>query len=206
MADQIGDLDLEEAATEAAGNWKQWDSFAWFRDSEIEEPENWFIYYGHHRDSGLLDQSNSAQISKALRPFIDADTEHPDVIEEDHSHFLVGWIRGWSVRVFQNGEITEAFKRLHGLLERLAGYPILCEHGYSEIELEATWGNIPLAASGIVDDYDVPYDWSEHVYQWLSENLPNSLENTSDQGGWPDEDDLREAFEALGYEEIEAIC
>lgn len=205
MSDRIGELTLEEAAHEAAGNWTRWNSFAWFRDEEITEAENWFIYYGHHRDSGLLDLSNSAQIGVALKPFIDADSDDPDVVEEDHSHFLVGWIRGWSVRVYRNDEITEAFKVLHRLLERLAAYPILCESHYGELELEATWENIPVAAAGIVDEYDVPDDWPKHVHEWLSSNLPNSLENTADQGGWPSECDFRAAFEALGYEEIDAV-
>ena len=205
MANRLGELDLEEAAKEAAGNWARWDSFAWFRDSELERPEDWFIYYGHHRESGLLDQSNSTQISKALKPFIDADA--PNVIEEDHSHWAVGWIKGWSVRVYRNGQITEAFKVLHGLLERLSNYSILCEHHYSEMELEATWENIPLAAAGIKDDYeDLPDDWADQVYQWLSDNRCNALENVSDQGGWPDESDLQAAFDALGYQEIEPAC
>lgn len=205
MANRLGELDLEEAAQNAAGNWQRWDSFAWFRDSEWERPEDWFIYYGHHRESGLLEQSNSEQISKSLQPFIDDDA--PNVIEEDHSHWAVGWIKGWSVRVYRDGQITEAFKVLHGLLERLSNYPILCEHHYSEMELEATWENIPLAAAGIKDDYeDLPDDWADQVYQWLSDNRCNALENLDDQGGWPDESDLRDAFDALGYQEIEAAC
>ncbi|KAA0131590.1 hypothetical protein FYZ48_25985 [Gimesia chilikensis] len=206
MSNDLGELDLEDAAKDAAGNWQRWDSFAWFGASDRERPEDWFIYYGHHRESGLLDRSNSVQISKALKPFIDADADDSDVIEEDHTHWAVGWIKGWSVRVYRDGEITEAFKVLHGLLERMAIYPILCEHHYSEMEFDATWENIPLAAIGIKDDYELPEDWAEHVYQWLSDNRCNALENVDDQGGWPDESDLRAAFDALGYQEIEAVC
>lgn len=206
MSSDLGELDLEDAAKAAAGNWKRFDSFAWFAASECERPEEWLIYYGHHRESGLLDRSNSAQISNALKPFIVADSDDPDVALEDHSHWAVGWIKGWSVRVYRDGEITEAFKVLHGLLERMATYPILCEHHYSEMELEATWENIPLAAIGIKDDYELPEDWAEHVYEWLSSHRCNSLENVDDQGGWPDESDLRDAFSALGYQEIETVC
>jgi len=206
MSNIIGELDLEDAAKEAAGNWRRWDSFAWFRDGELERPEDWFIYYGHHRDSGLLDQSNSAQIGTSLKPFIDADTDDPDVIEEDHSHWAVGWIKGWSVRVYRDGQITEAFKVLHGLLERMAIYPILCEHQYCEKELAATWENIPLAAIGIKDDYELPEDWAEHVYDWLSDHRCNALESVDDQGGWPSEDDFRAAFDALEYKQAEAAC
>ena len=206
MGSRIGELDLEDAAKEAAGNWQEWDSFAWFRDSELERPKDWFIYYGHHRDSTLLDRSNSIQMSKALQPFIEADTDDPMVVEEDHSHFLVAWIRGWSVLVYRDGQITEAFKVFHGLLERMANYPILSEDHYSEMELEATFENIPLAAYGVKDDYELPDDWADHVYEWLSENRCNALENRDDQGGWPDESDFRAAFAALGFPQVEAAC
>ncbi|MEX1028114.1 MAG: hypothetical protein WD049_08945 [Candidatus Paceibacterota bacterium] len=206
MSNRLGELELDDAATEAAGNWQRWDSFAWFRASELDRPEDWCIYYSHNRESGLLDQSNAQQIAEALKPFIDADTDDSDVIEEDHSHWAVGWIRGWSVRVYRDGEITQAFKVLHGLLERMAIYPILCEHHYGELDLKATYENIPLAAAGIADEYELPDDWSDDVCQWLSDNRPNALDNTDDQGGWPDEDDLRAAFDALGFEEIEPAC
>ncbi|QDU29053.1 hypothetical protein ETAA8_41600 [Anatilimnocola aggregata] len=52
-------------------------------------------------------------------------------------------------------------------------------------------------------DFDLPENWQDAVYSWLSNNRPNSLENTDDQGGWPDEDDLTAAFEALGYKRVE---
>lgn len=206
MGNRIGELDLEDAAQEAAGNWQEWGSFAWFRDSDLEKPEDWFIYYGHHRDSTLLDRSNSIQISKALQPFIEADTDDPMVVEEDHSHFLCGWIKGWSVLVYRDGQITEGFKVLHGLLDRMAIYPILSEDHYSEMELEATFENIPLAAWRVKDGYELPDDWADQVYQWLSDNRCNALESRDDQGGWPDEDDLSAAFDALGYQEIENAC
>lgn len=206
MGSRIGELDLEDAAKEAAGNWQEWDSFAWFRDSDLEKPEDWFIYYGHHRDSTLLDRSNSVQIGMALKPFIDADIDDPMVVEEDHSHFLCGWIRGWSVLVYRDGQITEAFRVFHGLLERMANYPILSEDHYSEMELEATYENIPLAAYGVKDEYELPEDWADQVYQWLSDNRCNALESRDDQGGWPDEDDFRAAFDALGFPQVETAC
>ncbi len=207
MSHQLGELDLKDAANEAAGNWQRWDSFAWFRSSELERPQDWFIYYGHHRDSGLLDQSNSIQIGKALQPFIDADTDDPDVIEEDHSHFSVGWIKGWSVNVFdRNGEITRAFKVLHGLLERLSIYPVLSDEHYGEMELDATIENIADAAWRLKDDFELPEDWQYEAYGWLSDNDPGEIENRDDQGGYPSEESLRAAFDALGFSQVEAAC
>ena len=203
MANRLGSLTLEEAAQEASGIWRRWDSFAWFRDSELERPEDWFIYYGHHRDSGLLDQSNSIQIGKALQPFIEADTDDPMVVEEDHSHFLVGWIKGWSVLVYRDGEITEAFKVLHGLLERMAIYPVLSDESLSEMEYEATVSNIADAAWRLKDEYELPDEWQYEVYGWLSDNDPGEIENRDDQGGYPSEASLRAALTALDFPVIE---
>jgi len=103
----LGTLDIEEAAKKAAGNWQNFDSFIWFRDSELEDPDQWAIVYTSNRDSGLLDQSNASVIEKALEPFTYGND--PDVVFESHSHWAVGHVDGASLRVFdQHGNITEA--------------------------------------------------------------------------------------------------
>src|SRR4051812_25482499 len=103
---QLGELDLNNAASEAAGNWKRFNCFVWYRD-DIDDKDNWSIIYTHNRDSGLLDLSNAATINNAMMPFTEAD--EPDVVIESHNHWAVGHVSGFSVRVFQNGEITAAF-------------------------------------------------------------------------------------------------
>lgn len=40
------------------------------------------------------------------------------------------------------------------------------------------------------------------VVSWLSDHRQRAVENWDDQGGYPEEDDLRVAFEALGYERL----
>src|ERR1017187_1225353 len=55
----VGEMTLEDAAREAAGNWKRFESFCWFRERDLDDPENWAIIYTHNRDSRLLDQSNA---------------------------------------------------------------------------------------------------------------------------------------------------
>lgn len=203
MSNRIGELSIEEAAQEAAGNWKDFNCFVWYRD-DIPDADNWSIIYTKHRDSGLLDQSNASVIEKALEPFIDGDD--PDVVMESHNHWAVGHIDGFSIRVLRDGEVTDAFRQYHKLAEAMADYPILDESDYSERELEATFENIPLAAWRVKDEYELPDDWTEQVYDWLSNHRCSALENTDDQGGWPDEDDLRDAFDALGYEQVETAC
>jgi len=195
-----GELTIEEAAQEAAGNWQRFESFCWFRRDEVADPESWAIFYTHHRDSGLLDQSNSAVTRKAMVPFTDG--EDPDVVFENHSHWAVGHIDGFSIRVFRNGDITEAFTKYHELMEQLADYPILDEEDYSNRELEATFDNLTDAAWRLKDEYELPQEWESDVYGWLSDKNCGAIENRDDQGGYPEQDELKAAFEELGYQPV----
>lgn len=195
---RLGELDLKDAAKEAAGNWQRFKCFVWYRDEELKNPEDWAVIYTHHRDSGLLDQSNASVINKAISPFTNGND--PDLVFESHSHWAVGSISGFSVRVFKRGRITKAFRTYHELAVQIEEYPILDEHDYSERESNATYENVGEAAWRLTTDFNLPDDWQSDVYSWLSEHRDNALENSSDQGGWPDDDALQAAFEALGYE------
>ena len=197
---ELGYLDLEVAAEAAAGNWQEFDSFCWHRANDIDDPENWAIVYTHHRDSGLLDQSNAAVIQKSLEPF--TDTDDPDVISEHHGHWAVGWIDGYAIRVFKDGQITKAFKTYHELVRALAEYPVLDEQDYSQRELEATLENITDAARLLDVDYDLPESWEAEVFSWLWDHNQGAVENRDDQGGYPRDTDLEDAFVALGYRQV----
>jgi hypothetical protein len=197
----IGELTLEDAAREASGNWQRWKCFVWFRESEIADPRNWSIVYTRNRDSGLLDQSNADAIAEVLEPFTEGDD--PDVVLESHSHWAVGWVAGFSIRVYRDGQITDAFRSYQDLCERLADCPILDDEDYSERELEATLDNIGDSGWKLKHEFNLPDGWEGDVYSWLSDHRPGSVENKDDQGGYPAEDDLREAFDALGFERVE---
>ena len=41
------------------------------------------------------------------------------------------------------------------------------------------------------------------MFSWFWDHRQRAVENRDDQGGYPEEDDLRDAFEALGYERID---
>ena len=197
----LGELSLENAAKEAAGNWQHFESFCWFREQEIAAPENWAIIYTHNRDSRLLDQSNADAIAEAMDQFTDGND--PDVVMESHDHWAVGHVDGFSIRVYRNGEITEAFKTYYDLMEQLDGYPVLDEEDYSRREYEATLENISDAAWRVNHEYDLPEGWECDVYSWLSDNRQSAVENKDDQGGYPSEDDLSAAFDGMGYEQID---
>lgn len=194
---KLGELDLDEAAKKAAGNWASFNCFVWFRRTELEDAEQWAVIYTHNRDSGLLDQSNAAAIEKAMKPFTDG-----DVAFESHSHWAVGHVDGFSIRVFKNGQITKAFETYHDLAQQLADYPILDESDYSDREFEATMENIEAAAWRLKHGFDLPEDWGSQVYGWLSGNRCGEIENADDQGGYPSESALLEAFDALGFESL----
>lgn len=141
---ELGELSLEDAAAQAAANWQEYSCFVWGCADDLKRPEDWAIIYTHNRDSRLLDLSNAGVIDEALSPFTKGD--NPDVVEEDHFHWAVGWIKGYSIRVYKRGRITKAFRAYHRLAQRMTDYPILDEEDYSERELEATLENIGDAA------------------------------------------------------------
>lgn len=197
MTSDVGTMSLSEAATTLAGNWKRFNSFGWGRLREIPDPDNWAIVYTSNRDSRLLDQSNAAVFERVLTPFTEGDD--PDIVFESHGHWAVGHVDGFSVRVFRNGEVTPAFAAYHALAERYANYAVLDESDYSEREYEATLDNIKAAAWRVKNEFELPDGWEGEVYSWLSGNNCHAIENRDDQGGYPEEDELREAFDALGY-------
>jgi hypothetical protein len=179
----------EELAREMVGNHRRFARFAWFE--RPRDAENWALVYTHNRDSGLLDQSNAAQIEEALETFSE------DVRFESHSHWAVGHVDGFSIRVYRDGQITEAFLKYAELRERLEDYPILDDEDYSRREYEATVANVTEVGHRFVVD-GAPEDWPEEVFSWLWDH-GNALENRDDQGGYPSDEEMRDALAALGW-------
>jgi len=141
----LGTMTLKDAAKAAAGNWREFDSFVWWREREMDDAEQWAIVYTSNRDSGLIDQSNAAVIVKAMEPF--SKGKYPSVVFESHSHWLVGHVDGFSVQVYRRGKITKAFRTYFELQGQLETYPILDESDYSQKEYDSTLENLDLASS-----------------------------------------------------------
>jgi hypothetical protein len=202
MTATLVQLDLESAAKEAVGNWQEFGSnFSWYRKYDLESPEDWAIFYTHHRDSDLLELSNAEVITEAMQPFSEGD--NPDVVFETHDSWAVGHVDGLSVLVFRRGRITKAFRTYHELSLRLADYPVLDEDDYSNRIYEATLENITDAAWRVGRQYDLPDGWERQVFVWLSDHDQGEIENQDDRGGYPSEEALRRAFDGLAYERIE---
>ena len=175
--------------------------FAWFRQSDVESPEEWAIIYTHNRDSGLLEQSNAEVIATAMKKYTKG--KDPNVVFESHHHWAVGHVDGFSIRVYRRGRITRAFRAYHELSLRLTDYPVLDEEDYSEREYEATLENIADAAWRLKKEYVLPNGWESKVYSWLSDNDCSEIENCDDRGGYPSEEALQQAFTALRFKRIE---
>lgn len=191
---------LREFARDIAGNWKKFDSFVWYRDDEVENPEDWAIVYTHNRDSRLLGESNAQYMTKKMKRHV----RSGDVVFESHSHWACGHVDGFSMRVFnKDGKVTWAAIEWFKITCRLEEYAILDETDYGIREFEATFENVMEASRGIKDEYILPEDWASQVYDWLSESVEYSgeLENTDDQGGYPSEESVRAAFEELFEQE-----
>jgi hypothetical protein len=186
---------VEDAAQELAGNHRKFDSFAWWE--RPDDGDRWALVYTHHRDSGLLDQSNADELANELEKFTEGDA--PDVVSERHSHWAVGWIDGYAIRVFDsNDEITEAFRTYCMLQERMSDYPVLDEEDYSRREYEATLENIESAGRRFLAD-EIPEDWAGQCFSWFSDHNQRAVENRDDQGGYPDDEEMKEALDALGF-------
>ncbi len=200
MISTLGQLDLQSAAEEVAGNWLRFSDFAWHRKYDLESPEDWGLIYTHNRDSDLLDLSNSDVIAEAMQPFSEGDD--PDVVFESHRHWAVGHIDGFSIRVFRDGQITEALRTYHEIQSRLADYPLLDEEDYSAREYATTIENISDAAWRLKREYDLPEGWESKVYSWLWDHDDEEIDNTDDRGGYPSEEALQCAFNAIGYKRL----
>jgi hypothetical protein len=191
---QTATTTLDKAARNAVGNWRRFGSFCWF--ARPEDADDFAIFYTHNRDSGLLDLSNFQVIAKEMEPFI----ERGGVRSESHSHWACGWIAGFAIRVYHDGQVTPAFAKWHELQERIDDYPILDETDYSNQEYAAAVENIANAGYKIPGEYDVPDNWAGQVYGWLLDNGYH-CDNTDDQGYWPSDEELAAAIDGLEFEE-----
>lgn len=128
--------DYDGMAEQAANNHESFDSFAWF--NAPDDAAFWTLVYTHNRDSGSIDKANSEALAAILAEYI----ESGDVVSESHSHWAVGWVEGYAIRVYEGGEVTAAFKAYCDAQARLEDYPILDESLLGEIEqteIDESW-------------------------------------------------------------------
>ncbi len=193
---EIDWTDVEAAGKALAGNWRDFDCFAWHRGYGLEDADRWMVWYTSSRDAGLREQSNEKVFSDRLRPFTEGDD--PDVVFERHSHWAVGHLDGFSLRIFKpDGTITPAFEEFCRIKEALEGYPVLDSEGYGEMELQATLDNY--RSEMWREEKTLPEGWESEVYSWFSDHcLDEFIENRDDRGGWAPREKIVEALQGLG--------
>ena len=191
--------DVEACAKRASANWLRFDSFSYYCE-EIDNPADWTIVYTSNRDSTLLSQSNAAAIQKRLAKYQEGDS--PDCVEERHSHWAVGYVDGYRLRVYHKGKITDCFREWCQIQDEIDGYPVLDEGDYSEREWEATWNNMTEQGKWISrkEGFILPEGWESALNEKLDELDCNWTESSDDKGGWPEDDLVLRAFESLGYQ------
>ena len=192
-------------AASLANNHAKFTSFAWSSEERPLDAHNWSIVYLSNRDSGLLDKSNESVILKKLAPYIDGcGSIGCDVVTISHSHWAVGYVDGILIRVYNsNGSISDAFRKYAELKLQIDNYSILDDNNYSEREYTATIDGIEQAGRRMIRN-DVPESWAYDCYTWFYEHNQSAIESDStDQGGYPSDDDMRECLDALGYLESE---
>src|SRR3954467_4732724 len=174
------DMRAREASFSAAsfaGNHERFHCFVWDGVSDpAADLSEWGVYHLAHRDSGLIEQSNTAAIRKVLAPWTGRAADGAEVEDQTFSHWAVGWVDALAVRVYRPGtcEPTEAFEKLRDLVESLADYPLLDESDHSRREYEATLENIEYVGRcclgrGARVSADAPQGWAANVYTWLSD-------------------------------------
>ena len=101
----------------------------------------------------MLDQSNADAIAEAMEPFTEGDD--PDVVMESHDHWAVGHVDGFSIRVYRNGEITEAFRSTTTLWSRWTDTRSSTKRITPTGSYEATLENISDAAWRVKHEYEL---------------------------------------------------
>lgn len=180
-----------------AGNWKRFQSFAWF--GKPTDADKMCLYYTHHRDSPILDQSNAAVIERILGRFTAGN--HPSVIPQNHSHCLVGWIEGYAIRVNdRRGKPTKAYIELCNIIDKLNDYPVLDDRDLSEREYNALVDDIEFKLSLYKQRYPDQshgYMHAGHIMDWLSKNgYDNELE-VDEHGNGPSCESVAKAVMAI---------
>lgn len=188
--------DVEATANSLARNWRNFECFGWSRAFDLERPDDWCVWYTSHRDSGLLDRSNEHVIRQRLDRFSEGDD--PDLVWERHSHFAVGFVDGFSLRVFGPDEsTTEAFRQFCGIQEALATYPVLDDEQYSGLEYEAALTNYREEVGRLRDT--LPEGWEGEVFGYFSEHgMCRFIENRDDRGAFAPREEILKALVALG--------
>jgi hypothetical protein len=188
MATNIADLNIEDAAKEFAGNWREFDSFAWHE--QPDDAKRWGHFTLSHRDSDNISKSNE----QAIETIFSDEQYANDVRFEQHGHWAVGHVSVLTCRVYDaEGGITPAFEKLFEIAQALADYPILDEELHSQMDFDDQHEAISDAGRYVADD--APDDWVQQVWDWLWDGDYDWGSNEN----WVSDEDVAEAALNQGF-------
>jgi hypothetical protein len=194
--------DYDSLAEQAAGNWADFKCFAWFE--QPENPDQFTVVYTSNRDSDILDRANAQAIQAELSQYF----ESGDVIPQRHSHWAVGHVDGYAIRVYDESEnVTAAFRCWCDLMGRLDDYPILDESLYGEMEIEAQNESWELWARrdfirAVESALDVTLDESDSSAMLTAFENARERSNTYWEG---DSIDVERIAQAVTYDDVRAL-
>jgi len=149
-----------------------------------EDLSDYFIVVSKHRDSGLLQESNFETIKRDF-----ADKEGIEIAS--FSHWAVGWVESMIV---SEDAPEDVLMELDEVICQLQDhYPVYDEADWSQREYDETLENIKF--EGKLDD-----DTARQVYGWLGNYDETEIEGRDDRGGYPSQEAIQRALEAIGME------
>ena len=198
----IGEMTLEDAATQAAGNWKRFGCFVWDRDARPRRPRR----LGHHLHPQPGQPPARPEQRRRHRQGHGALHRGRRPRRGDGEPFATGRSATWTAshpglpgrrdhrRLPDLPRPRRAARRLPDPRRRGLRRAGVCgdarEHRRRRLAAE---GRVrPARGLG-----------GRRVLAGSRDHRQRAVENRDDQGGYPEEDDLRAAFEALGYERLE---
>ena len=190
-----------ELAAEYCGNWREFQSFGW--SDKPEGAADYAIIYTTQRDAPLTQESNTAVFTKLLEVEVEAErVSSDDIYYEEHSHWAVGWVGGFVVRVRRDGELTPAWLFFcEAYLLPLSEYPLLSDEDHSEREFDGWLSSIEQGGSNRVED--APENWVMRVYEWLQEHEGRVFEYCDSEGPYVSKEAVERALEALGWLDLD---
>lgn len=197
-----------ELAKDKAGNFLKFSCFVLDREVRdlVVPAEDWCIVYTSNRDSDLLTESNEAALLKRLEGHLGWLGDGHDVDTARHGCWAHGYRDGLYLRVYKDGEVTEAFKVYAKAMYDLEQYPVLDEDDHGRRVMEQTSKNVADVVGTIARRFDTTDKYKEAgdqvaylVEDWLSENDADQLYDNDGNGGYPSEESVKAAMVELGF-------
>lgn len=199
----VSDVVVDPSEIEAAFE-RPRDAILWSNHPADEDPEHWVLGpMLRTRDSGLMAESNYEMLLK----YLDEDkTIRDDWQITRLGHWGPGWVEYLSYRALnKDGTPSKMFKVVKKWFDALADYPLADEEDHSRREYEATLSNICDAGRRYLAD-DVPDGWEAQVFSWFWDHDQRAVEPHDDQGGYPDDEQIKKALIALDYIDADSAC